>query len=105
MKNNKLIILVVALLIAGLFAFRTTWAGAIRGTVVPANAAIRAWAVSATDTFRANVTQGSFQINAVKPGTYRIIIEANAPYKNMDKENTLVADTTITEAGEFRLIQ
>lgn len=102
---KKLLIILVSIFIvsAGLLAFRGTYAGSIKGIVVPTDAASGAWAVSATDTFRANVVQGSFQITGVKPGTYRVVIEAVTPYKPAFKENVLVSEGLAADAGTFLL--
>lgn len=102
---KKLLFVVVTIFIVSvtLFAFRGTYAGSIKGIVVPTDGASGAWAVSATDTFRANVVQGTFEIAGVKPGTYRVVIEAVAPYKTTFKENVLVSEGVAADAGTFLL--
>lgn len=103
MKNTKLALAVIAVTAAGLFAFKPFYAGTVKGTVSPTDAAVRAWALSATDTFRTNVSNGAFEISNVKPGTYRVIVEANPPYKNAAKENVQVSEGGTTDVGEIRL--
>lgn len=104
-KYAKFKLAALGIAAAGLFAFNAFVNGGIKGTITPADGAIRAWAISATDTVRTDVTGGTFEIKDVKPGTYQVIIEAKAPYKNMAKEGITVADGQITEAGEFKLQQ
>lgn len=94
-----------AILISGLFAFNVFTAGSIRGTVMPVDAGGRAWALSPTDTLRATITQGAYEIKDAKPGAYRIIIEAKPPYKNAAKDSVRVLDGQATEVGEIRLEQ
>jgi hypothetical protein len=79
MKTTQLKLAAFGLLAAGLFAFNEAkWGpGSIRGTVSPQDAAVRAWAESHTDTIQGAIVNGAFQIPAVKPGTYRIIIGPN----------------------------
>jgi hypothetical protein len=103
---NKLILgSAAALLVSGLFAFNVLTAGTIKGTVVPADGASRAWAISPTDTLRASITNGAYEIKDAKPGAYRIIIEAKPPFKNAAKDSVTVMDGQAAEVGEIRLEQ
>lgn len=95
----------LGLSVAGLFSFYSINNGSIKGTVSPADGAVRAWALSTSDTLRAPVTNGSFEITDAKPGTYRVIIEAKPPYKNIAKEDVNVADGQPTDVGEIKLQQ
>jgi hypothetical protein len=88
---------------AGLFAFNSLQSGSIKGTVSPAEGATRAWAESSADTVKALVINGSYEITDVKPGTYKVIIEAKPPYKNAAKDGVAVADGQSADAGEIRL--
>jgi len=89
----------------GLFAFTAIKSGSIKGTVTPVNAAAKAWAISGTDTLKASIDAGSFTINDVKPGVYKVIIEAMPPYKNIAKEGVTVVDGQQTDVGEIKLQQ
>jgi hypothetical protein len=89
----------------GLFAFSAIKSGSIKGTVTPANAAAKAWAISGTDTLKASIDGGSFSISDAKPGVYKVIIEAMPPYKNMAKEGVTVGDGQQTDIGEIKLQQ
>jgi hypothetical protein len=91
--------------VAGLFSFYTVQNGTIKGTVSPSEGAVRAWALSSTDTLRAPVQSGTFEITNAKPGTYRIIIEAKPPYKNIAKDDVNVAEGQPTDVGEIKLQQ
>jgi hypothetical protein len=105
MKTFKTGIIALSVATAGLFAFKTIDTGSIKGTVTPADGATRAWALSSTDTLRADVQSGSFEITGAKAGTYRLIIEAKPPYKNTAKDNVKVADGQPTDIGEIKLGQ
>ncbi|MEP7280174.1 MAG: carboxypeptidase regulatory-like domain-containing protein [Bacteroidota bacterium] len=105
MKIFKAGLLVVGIATAGLFAFRSIDTGSIRGTVIPADGATKAWALSSSDTLKGVIQSGSFEIVNVKPGTYRLIIEAKPPYKNTAKDNVVVADGQPTNVGEIKLGQ
>ena len=50
------------------FAFRPYWNSPVKGSITPADAGIRAWVFSKTDTLNAPVLQGNFMIEHVKPG-------------------------------------
>jgi Polysaccharide lyase family 4, domain II len=105
MKISKWGGLALAIATAGLFAFSAISNGSIKGKVSPANAATQAWIVSATDTLRASVSNGMFEIPNVKPGTYRLIIEAKPPFKNASKESVIVNDGQVNDLGEIVLGQ
>ncbi|MET0244614.1 MAG: carboxypeptidase regulatory-like domain-containing protein [Flavitalea sp.] len=107
MKISRIIGIVFlgVVIMGGLSAFKGNYAGSIRGTVVPADAANRAWAISPTDTLKASVLQGAYQITNVKQGAYRIIIEAKPPYKNVARDSIRVMDGQSTEVGEIRIDQ
>src|SRR3977135_2423544 len=105
MKKVKLTLAAFAIAASGLFAFSGIRDGVIRGTITPVDAATRAWALSATDTLRATIDKGAYEIPGAKPGTYRVIIEAKAPYKNAAKDGVTVSDGQTTDVGEIRLQQ
>lgn len=93
----------VTLIVAALFAFTHLKVGSIRGTVTPAEGGVRAWAESATDTLRAPIVNGSYEIPDVKPGAYKIIIEAKPPYRNIAKDGIMVNDGQAADVGEIKL--
>ncbi len=105
LKNKIAIGAVAGVLASGLFAFNILTSGSIKGTIMPVDAGSRAWALSPTDTFRATITQGAYEIPDVKPGAYRIIIEGKPPFKNAAKDSVRVLDGQATEVGEIRLEQ
>ena len=105
MKKARLTLTALSIVAAGLFAFNVITNGSVKGTVSPADAAVRAWAISGTDTLRADISEGAFEIPDVKPGTYNVIIEANAPYKNASKEGVEVKEGEATDIGQITLEQ
>jgi hypothetical protein len=105
MKTVKTTFVALSIATAGLFAFKGIDTGSIKGTVSPAEGASKAWALSSTDTLKADITNGSFEIANAKSGTYRIIIEAKPPYKNAAKDNVAVIDGQPTNVGEIKLSQ
>ncbi len=105
MKNTKLCLLAIAVTTAGLFAFKPFTTGTVKGTVAPPEGGVRAWVLSATDTFRADVSKGAFEISNVKAGTYKLIVEAAPPYKNTAKDGIEVTDGGTTDVGEIKLSQ
>lgn len=104
MKPRKLAVVVLVLLAAA-FAFRAPGIGSIKGSVTPAIGASTAWAESVTDTLKAVVTNGNFEITDAKPGTYKVIIEAKPPFKMAIKDNVPVRDGQSTDVGQIMLEQ
>lgn len=106
MRKYKMMLgFLVVLSASGLLAFNVFTTGSIKGVVIPADAATRAWALSSTDTLRATITQGAYEIKDARPGSYRLIIEAKPPFKNAAKDSVTVTDGQATEVGEIRLSQ
>lgn len=93
----------VTVVTAGLFAFTHLRAGSIKGTVTPAEGGVRAWAESVSDTLKAPIINGSYEITDARPGTYKVIIEAKPPYKNIAKDGIIVSDGQVVDAGEIKL--
>jgi hypothetical protein len=87
----------------GLFAFAHLRIGSIRGTITPIDAGVRAWAESATDTLKAPIINGSYEITDAKAGAYKVIIEAKPPYRNIARDGIMVTDGQATDAGEIKL--
>jgi len=105
MKAFKTGILALSIATAGLFAFKSIDTGSIKGTVTPADGATKVWALSSTDTLKADIQAGSFEILNAKAGSYRLIIEAKPPYRNTAKDNVVVVDGQPTNVGEIKLNQ
>ncbi|HTQ66622.1 MAG TPA: carboxypeptidase-like regulatory domain-containing protein [Puia sp.] len=106
MKSSKLILGALLIIVAaGIFSFKAFFSGSVKGTVTPADGATRAWIVSATDTLKSPIANGSFEIPGVKPGMYKVIIEAKPPYKNVSKDGVNVIDGQTSDVGEIKLSQ
>ena len=107
MKSFKTGIIALGIATAGLFAFKNAdlASGSIKGTITPADGATKAWALSPTDTLKADIQAGSFEITGAKTGTYRLIIEAKPPFRNTAKDNIAVTDGQPTNVGEIKLNQ
>lgn len=93
----------VTIAAAGLFAFSSLRSGSIKGTVSPADGASMAWAESSTDTLKAAIVSGVYEITDAKPGTYKVVIEAKPPYRNAAKDGITVSDGQAADAGEIKL--
>ena len=106
MNTKKITVLATSLLMVfALFAFTTFKNGSIKGRVSPSASANSAYVVSGMDTMRTNIQNGVFEIGEVKPGTYKLVIEAIAPYKNFEKEGVVVNEKKATDVGVITLQQ
>lgn len=105
MKNTRIAAIGAGIIALAISAFTSLQTTSIKGTVTPADKAVKAWALSPTDTLSAPVTNGSFEIQNVKAGDYSIVIEAQAPYANTRKKDVVVADGQTTDVGEIKLQQ
>ena len=103
MKKTKLALVALAISTGMLFSFNAFQTSIIKGTVTPADKAIKAWAISSSDTLSAKVQNGTFEIDNVKAGTYSVI-EAQAPYASTRRKDVVVTDDTpVTNVGEIKL--
>ncbi len=93
-----------AFMVLSAFVPRTTVMSGIHGTVTPAEGAKKVWAISGTDTASIIPVAGNFALD-VKPGTWKITVEAAAPYKNAVVEGILVEEGKSADAGEIKLSQ
>lgn len=105
MKNAKFAAFASGIVALGLSAFTLLQTTAIKGTVSPADKAVKAWAISSSDTLSAPVTNGAFEIQNVKAGDYSVIIEAQSPYANTRKKDVEVKDGQTIDVGEIKLQQ
>ena len=105
MKNTKFAAIGAGIIAIAMSAFTALQSTSIKGTVTPADKAVKAWAISSSDTLSAPVNNGSFEIQNVKAGDYSVIIEAQAPYANTRKKDVVVKDGQTTDVGEIQLQQ
>lgn len=102
MKKNTLTCAVIAASVAGLVAFTMPAQSTISGKTTPADGAETVWAISTTDSARGVISSGSFTIE-VKPGTYKLIVDAKTPYKDVILENLEVKQGQPLDVGEIVL--
>lgn len=76
----------------------------IVGRVNPVDAAEVVWVTSSTDSAKSVVSMGQFSFD-VKPGTYKLIIDAREPYKDVLLENLQVKQDQTLDVGEIPLKQ
>lgn len=73
----------------------------ITGKVNPADGANSVWAIGGKDTVKGTINTGAFSLS-VKTGTYRLLIDAKDPYKDVVLENLEVKDQPL-DVGEIIL--
>lgn len=103
MKKTMATLVVVCASIVTLHAFRTMQDSGIKGAIRPADAAVSSvWAISGIDTVRTQPVKGNF-IMLVKPGTWKIVVNATGPYKEAVIEGVIVSNAQFTDVGEIKL--
>ena len=85
------------------FSFSVKFASVIKGTINPAENAVSVWAIIGNDSTKVTPVQGVFQLNDLKAGTYKIVVEATAPYKEFVKEGVVVKDGEVLDLGNITL--
>ncbi len=74
----------------------------ITGKVSPSEAANAAWIISAKDTLKTTIVWGNFSLPA-SPGTYKLLVSARPPYKNILLGNLEVKRNRVLDIGEIIL--
>lgn len=105
MRNNRYGVIGAGIIALAVSAFTSLQSNSIKGTVTPADKAVKAWALSSSDTVSAPIVNGSFEIQNVKAGDYSVIIEAQAPYANTRRKDVMVTEGQTTDVGEIKLQQ
>lgn len=100
MKKSTLLCGILAASVAGLFSFTTLQTG-ISGKVTPQDGVETVWAIG-TDSTKGTINSGNFSIQ-VKPGTYKVIVDAKDPYKDVTLENLEVREGQPLDVGEIVL--
>ena len=98
MKNVLGVILTVVLVSAFVGKDRS----GIQGSIDPPEGAKRIWAVSGKDTVAIIPPPGTFILD-VKPGSWKLVIEAALPYKNAERDAILVTEGQLTDVGLIKL--
>lgn len=85
------------------FQFSRIAQGRIKGKLLPLNGASSVRAVSLKDTFITNIENGTFVLQHVTPGQYRVLIDAVPPYRSTSKPGVQVKDGETTDIGLIKL--
>lgn len=102
MKKTGLTLCAIILAVVALHSFGSRRAGAITGSVIPADGVVTVWAVQSPDTLKAAPSNGVFSLTA-RSGNWKVIIDAKEPYQDVMMENVQVNDGKETSLGEIRL--
>jgi len=103
MKYGMLTAIVMAIGFTSLSALNNKQS-AITGRISPANAAETVWVISVKDSIRAGVASGNFSV-MVKPGTYKLLVDARDPFKDVLLDNLDVKANQALDIGEIILQQ
>ena len=77
---------------------------AIVGRINPTDAGEAVWVIGANDSLKTGVSMGQFSFD-VKPGVYKLVVDARDPYKDVLLENLQVKQDEILDVGEIPLKQ
>ena len=104
MKKTFITLFATVFTIASLHAFRHFQNSSISGKVLPPEGAETVFFMSTGDSARTTILNGSFTIN-VKPGSWKIVVDAKEPFKDAVLEKVDVKEGQNTDVGEIRLQQ
>lgn len=87
-----------------LHAFRGLRTGTISGTVVPSDEVMTVTAIKGADSAKSILSEGAFALT-VKPGNWKVIVNARSPYKGVIIENIHVTPDNPINIGDIHLQQ
>ena len=103
---KKMIFIICAILFVAMSAFvwnnKKISASGIHGIVSPADGAKKIWAVSGKDSVAAVPASGNFSID-VKPGNWKLHVEAANGYKDAYMDNIVVEEGSYADVGEIKM--
>ena len=84
------------------FAVIKNFMSGIHGIVTPVKAVKKVWAINGKDSLATIPSAGNFSFE-LKPGNWKIQVEALPGYTGVTLENVVVRDGSYTDAGEIKL--
>jgi len=103
MKKLLFFTCIALFILISAFGFRASFISSIYGTIEPAEAAKKVWAVNGKDSVSVIPEAGKFSI-AVTAGKWTLHVEAAAPFKDIIIDNINVEEGKSTNAGVIRMI-
>lgn len=104
MKRTFGTLAVLAATVVGLNSFNVFQGSSITGKVTPPDQVEYVWAISGTDSLKTTAENGSFALT-LKPGSYKVVVDAKDPYKDAVMEAVEVKEGQATDLGEIKLQQ
>lgn len=103
MKKTISKFVIAGLAILSFSAMKVLAPTGITGKVTPVDGAEAVWAIKDADSVKTAVSsEGAFSLE-VKPGTYKLVVSAKAPYKNAEISQVIVTADNSTDVGEIKL--
>ena len=102
MKRFIFLFGIIFLVIVSIYAFQNKDQTSIVGRVNPVDGANSAWAIGGRDSASSNIVNGAFSFS-VKPGIYKVVVDAIEPYKDAILENISVKEGQTINVGEIML--
>lgn len=76
----------------------------IHGSIDPPQNAKKIWAISSTADSVSIIPSAEIFFIEVKPGSWKLLVEATKPFKNTEVENIIVKQDQSTDAGVIKLL-
>ena len=99
--KNVLGIIIAVILLSNVSGFKIK--SGIQGSIEPPDGAKRMWAISTRDTIPIVPNTAGIFLAEVKPGAWKLVIEARSPYSNTERDNIVVTDGQVTDIGNIKL--
>jgi hypothetical protein len=101
LMKNVLGIIIAVILLSNASNFKVK--SGIQGSIDPPDGAKRMWAISTRDTVPIVPNTSGVFLAEVKPGAWKLVVEARPPYSNTERDNIVVADGQVTDIGIIKL--
>lgn len=88
-----------------LSAFTLIGKGGIQGKINPVEGVRQVLLISGRDTLNIQSAGGSFKVDNLKAGTYKLLVKTQMPYKDFTIAEVPVIDSATTDVGQIQLLQ
>ena len=103
MRNAMVQLCLVIMGVSGIHAVRLLQTSSFHVRMYPSDGAGRVWAIQGKDSIEMTNTNGEYFLRSIKPGYWRVSVEANQPFRNVQFNSGNIQPGFDKDLGEIRL--
>ena len=103
MRNAMVQLILVLIGVSSVHAVKLLQASSMHTKVIPADAAEKVYAIQGKDTAKMTGTDGEFYLSTIRPGRWRIHVEARKPFRSATLQGIDLLPGKDRDLGQIRL--